>query len=208
MDILRHCIDGLIMGAGLIIAIGAQNAFVLRQGIAREHHLLLAIFCSVSDALLIAAGVLGMGVLFTAHRHLTFAFAIGGTAYLLWFAFTSFRAAYRGNVLNVTGTRAKSSRTKILLTIAALTWLNPHVYIDTVVMLGSFGASRPAFARPFFAAGAICASFIWFFSLAYGGRILAPLFRKPRAWRLLDCAVGILMLYISARMAQFAWSVL
>ncbi|HNX58205.1 MAG TPA: LysE/ArgO family amino acid transporter [Spirochaetota bacterium] len=194
------------MGAGLIIAIGAQNAFVLKQGIAREHHLLLAVFCSVSDAILITAGVLGMGTLFTAHRGFTLAFGAAGAAYLLWFAVNSFRSAFRGEVLDINGSRASKTAAQTLVAVAALTWLNPHVYLDTVVMLGSFGASREPEARPFFAAGAIAASFIWFFSLAYGGRVLGPLFRKPLSWRILDCAVGLLMLYIAARMALFAWN--
>jgi L-lysine exporter family protein LysE/ArgO len=207
MTFIHHYLDGFMIGAGLIIAIGAQNAFVLRQGIMRKHRLALAMFCSFSDALLITAGISGMGVIFTAHKNVTIAFSAAGAAYLLYFAFTSFRSAYRGNTLVADASAKSLPMKKVLITIAALTYLNPHVYLDTVVMLGSFGASRPAAWRPAFALGAISASFAWFFSLAYGAAFLAPVFRSKSAWRILDASIGVLMIYIAFRMAAFAFAV-
>lgn len=194
------------MGAGLIIAIGAQNAFVLKQGILREHHRTLAWICSLSDALLIILGIDGMGFVFTTHPALIKIFSSIGTIYLTYFSLTSFRSAVKGQTLSVEKNGRKTSLKRTVTTILALTYLNPHVYLDTVVMLGSFGASRPVSVRPFFACGAVAASFSWFFSLAYGGRFLAPLFRKPRAWRILDTAIGILMLYIAYSMLMFGWN--
>lgn len=206
MTFLQHYMDGFIIGAGLIIAIGAQNAFVLRQGIIKKHRLKLALFCSLSDALLITAGVSGMGVLFSAQKNLTLAFSLAGAMYLLWFAFTSFRSAFRGNTLDADASQNSRTVKKVLVTIAALTYLNPHVYLDTVVMLGSFGAARPQNYRPAFALGAVSASFAWFFGLAYGAILLAPVFRKKAAWKILDTAIGCLMIYIALRMAMFAFS--
>ena len=196
-------IEGFLMGAGLIVAIGAQNAFVLKQGIRRENRFAIALFCSASDALLISAGIAGMGFVFTAHPLFTKAVAFAGSAYLAWFAFTCFRSACRGGALDVKGDGNAASLRKILLTLAALTYLNPHVYLDTVVMLGSFGAGRASSERVFFGFGAVSASFVWFFSLAYFSRFLAPVFRSERAWRVLDCAIGIVMIYIAVKLVLF-----
>lgn len=198
-------IEGFLTGAGLIVAIGAQNAFVLKQGIRREHRGIIALICSCSDAFLITLGIAGMGVVFTAHPVVTKVVAWSGAIYLLWFAFTCFRSAVRGETLDAGEAAAPSSVKKTVLTLCALTWLNPHVYLDTVVMLGSFGASRPFAERIFFGVGAVSASFVWFFSLSYCSRFLAPLFRKASAWRVFDTAIGCVMLYISAKLAAFGW---
>lgn len=200
---MHGLIEGFLMGTGLIVAIGAQNAFVLKQGIRREHRFVIAIFCSASDALLIAAGIAGMGFVFTSHPLLTKAVAFAGSAYIAWFAFTCFRSAYRGGALDVKGDGNAVSLRKVVLTLAALTYLNPHVYLDTVVMLGSFGAGREFADRIFFGLGAVSASFIWFFSLSYFSRFLAPVFRSERAWRVLDCAIGIVMIYIAVKLVLF-----
>jgi L-lysine exporter family protein LysE/ArgO len=194
------------MGAGLIIAIGAQNAFVLKQGLRREHRAVIAAFCSFSDALLIVLGIAGMGFVFTSHPLVTKAFAFAGCLYLLWFAFTCFRSAYRGGSLNAADGSKGISVKKTVMTLAALTYLNPHVYLDTVVMLGSFGAVRPCAERIFFGLGAVSASFVWFYSLAFLSRFLEPVFRSTRAWRILDCAIGCVMLYIAAKMVLFGLS--
>ena len=191
------------MGAGLIVAIGAQNAFVLKQGLRREHRGFIALFCSASDALLIAAGIAGMGFVFTAHPVLTKIIAFAGSVYLACFAFTCFRSAYRGGALDIKGSGSAASLKKTVLTLIALTYLNPHVYLDTVVMLGSFGAGREAADRIFFGLGAVSASFVWFFSLSYFSRFLAPVFRSERAWRVLDCAIGMVMIYIAAKLVLF-----
>lgn len=203
MHLLSSITEGFITGAGLIIAIGAQNAYVLRQGILGRHRALLAWICSLSDALLITLGISGMGFIFTAHPLFTKWAAYAGALYLLRFAFRSFRSAIKGEALDMDGESSSRGLKETLTTILALTYLNPHVYLDTVVMLGAFGAARPPELRPFFGAGAVAASFAWFFGLAYSGRILAPLFRKQVSWRVLDTCIGFVMLYIASRLFLF-----
>lgn len=207
MQAFNSYIEGFIMGAGLIIAIGAQNAFVLKQGIKMEHRAVIASICALSDAVLITLGIAGMGFLFTKHPFITKCAAFGGSLYLAWFAFRCFRSAFKGESMEITGNGDSTVTLKsAVITTLALTYLNPHVYLDTVVMLGGFGATRPAGLRPFFGFGAVSASFIWFFALAYSGRALAPLFRKEIAWRVLDTAIGIVMVYISYSLVLFGLS--
>ncbi|HPS57538.1 MAG TPA: LysE/ArgO family amino acid transporter [Spirochaetota bacterium] len=205
MQITSSIIEGFITGAGLIIAIGAQNAYVLRQGILGRHRALLAWVCSLSDALLITLGIAGMGFVFTSHPAVTKAAAGAGALYLLWFAFKSFRSAVKGESMDMDDAGGSGGLKESVITIFALTYLNPHVYLDTVVMLGGFGAARPHELQPFFGLGAVAASFAWFFALAYSGRILAPLFRKPLSWRILDTVIGFVMVYIAFRLVLFAY---
>ncbi|HPF07902.1 MAG TPA: LysE/ArgO family amino acid transporter [Spirochaetota bacterium] len=208
MHIFNSFIQGFLMGAGLIIAIGAQNAFVLKQGIKGEHRSVVAWICALSDAVLITAGISGMGYLFTQHTLITKYTAFGGAIYLAWFSFRSFSSALKGESMEISGNGDSSITLKAaVITTLALTYLNPHVYLDTVVMLGGFGASRPSGLRPFFGLGAASASFIWFFSLAFSGRILAPLFRKKISWRILDTGIGIVMAYIAYSLVSFGLSV-
>ena len=204
MQIITSYTEGFIMSAGLIAAIGAQNAYVLRQGIAGQHRAVLAWICSLSDALLITLGITGMGFLFTSHPLATKIMGISGSVYLTWFAFKSFRSAIKGESMSVNGNAEKPDVKNAVITILALTYLNPHVYIDTVVMLGSFGATRTSWLRPFFGLGAITASFIWFFGLAYSGKFLAPLFKKEVSWRILDTSIGLVMVYIAFKLLFFA----
>ncbi len=204
MIILRSMIEGFAMGAGLIIAIGAQNAFVLKQGIRGEHRMVIASICAFSDALLIALGIAGMGILFSSHPLITKAVSFGGAVYLSWFSFKCFRSAVKGEVLDLNGEVFTSIPLKgAVMTTLALTFLNPHVYLDTVVMLGGFGAARSPEIRPFFALGAVTASFVWFFALAFSGRFLAPLFKKQTSWRILDSAIGFLMIYITIKLIYY-----
>lgn len=204
MQITSSIIEGFIMGAGLIIAIGAQNAYVLRQGIAGKHRAILAWICSLSDALLITLGIAGMGFVFTSHPAVTKTAAGAGALYLLWFALKSFRFAVKGESMDMDDADGSCGLKESVITILALTYLNPHVYLDTVVMLGGFGAARPHELRLYFGLGAVAASFAWFFSLAYSGRILAPLFRKRLSWRILDTVIGFVMVYIAFRLILFA----
>lgn len=204
MHITSSIIEGFITGAGLIIAIGAQNAYVLRQGILGHHRAILAWICSLSDALLITLGISGMGFVFTSHPLVTKAASGAGALYLLWFAFRSFRSAVKGESMDIAGGSSTGGLKETVITILALTYLNPHVYLDTVVMLGAFGAARPPELRPFFGLGAVFASFAWFFALAYSGRLLGPLFRKQFSWRVLDTCIGFVMVYIAFRLALFA----
>ncbi|MDO5704463.1 MAG: LysE/ArgO family amino acid transporter [Paracoccus sp. (in: a-proteobacteria)] len=181
---------GLGTGLSLIVAIGAQNAFVLKQGLLRQHVFAVCLFCAVSDALLIAAGVAGAGALAQAVPWFLPLMRWGGAAFLIWYGARAFRAAMTGaSALRAAG--GTGSLGAALATVAALTWLNPHVYLDTVVLLGAVSAR---FAdKTAFAAGAMSGSFLFFFSLGYGARWLAPLFARPRAWQVLDLLIGAVM---------------
>lgn len=199
---MESYLTGLSTGLALIVAIGAQNAFVLRQGIRREYVGLVVLICAVSDLVLIAAGTAGIGALVTNAPWLLVALRWGGVAYLLWFAWGAFRSAGTGGSLTAGGSggAAATSPTRVAVTTASLTWLNPHVYLDTVVMLGSvanqWGALRWAFA-----AGAGCGSIAWFSGLGYGARSLAPVLDRPGTWRVVDVCVGLVMLAVALRLA-------
>jgi L-lysine exporter family protein LysE/ArgO len=188
---------GFRLSLGLILAIGAQNAFVLRQGIRREHVFAVCLFCAVSDAVLIVAGVSGFAAVTGAAPWIGPLLLWGGVAFLVWYGARSFLSAWRGGgALAAAGGGAVSLRTA-LATVAALTWLNPHVYLDTVVFLGSVSAQYPGQALAF-GAGAATGSFAFFFTLGYGARLLAPLFARPGAWRVLDTVIGLTMWSIAA----------
>jgi len=192
-------LPGFLLGSSLIVAIGAQNAFVLRQGVRREHVFAVALVCAVSDAVLIAAGVAGFGALITAVPWLAPVMRFGGAAFLLAYAMRSLWSAWRNTgALNPSDDVPKSLGATII-TCLAFTWLNPHVYLDTVVLLGSVGAQY-AGQRTAFALGAIISSFLFFFSLGYGARLLRPLFANPRAWRVLDALIGITMALLAAKL--------
>jgi len=208
MTVPGSIIEGFLMGAGLVIAIGAQNAFVLKQGIKGEHRAVIAWICSLSDALLIALGIAGMGYVFSAHPLITKTVSLAGALYLAWFSFRSFRSAIKAESMDVNGEPydSLSLRSTVIITLG-LTYLNPHVYLDTVVMLGGFGAARSPEIRPFFGIGAISASFAWFFLLAYSGKIIAPFFKKKSAWRVLDTVIGFVMLYIMVKLILFALNI-
>ncbi|GAW35676.1 arginine exporter protein ArgO [Roseovarius sp. A-2] len=190
---------GFALGFSLILAIGAQNAFVLRQGLRREHVLAVVLVCAISDAMLVAAGVSGFGALAEAVPGLERVMRYGGAAFLLVYGARSFRAAWRGGAALEAGTGAGSLR-RAVLTCLALTWLNPHVYLDTVVLLGSVSAQYEN--RLGFGIGAVCASFVFFFALGYGARLLAPVFRRPVSWRVLDVGVGAVMWAIAASLLK------
>lgn len=188
---------GFALGFSLILAIGAQNAFVLRQGLRRAHVLPVVLVCALSDAVLVTAGVLGFGALARAVPGLEGVMRYGGAAFLIWYGARNFIAAWRGGESLEAGEGAASLR-RALLTCLALTWLNPHVYLDTVVLLGSVSAQYDD--KLGFAAGAVLASFVFFFGLGYGARGLAPLFRRPVSWRVLDAVVGATMWAIALRL--------
>ena len=197
---LTAALAGFRLGLGLIVAIGAQNAFVLRQGIRREHVLAVALFCALSDAVLIALGVSGMGALARLAPWAGEVLRWGGVAFLSWYALRAARAAWRGGATLAAGQGAAVSLRAVMVTVAALTWANPHVWLDTVVLLGAVSAQFPG-AGLAFGIGAATASFAFFFALAYGARLLAPLFARPGAWRLLDALVAAIMASVAARLA-------
>lgn len=188
---------GLGTGLSLILAIGAQNAFVLKQGLMRRHVLAVCLFCAISDAILIAVGVSGMAVAGARLPWLIEAMRWGGVVFLLWYGLRSFRAALAGGETLRPEGRSNGLATT-LAAIAALTWLNPHVWLDTVVLLGAVSAQWPD--RLGFATGAITGSFLFFFALGYGARLLAPVFARPRAWQWLEASVGCVMWAIALRL--------
>jgi len=188
---------GLATSAGLIVAIGAQNAFVLTQGLRREYHWPIAGICSFFDALFITLGIAGMGALVSESPTLLSITQWGGALFLGWYGLRSFRAAFQDNSLK-SESRGIRNLTHAILTTLAITLLNPHVYLDTVVLIGSIGGQQAPDERIWFAAGAISFSFIWFFLLSFGARWLAPLFAKPIAWRILDMSVALMMWSIAA----------
>jgi len=183
---------GFGVGAGLIIAIGAQNAFVLSHGIRKDHEILIPLICSICDAILIILGIYGMGRIVASSPGLSTFTAWGGALFLFWYGLNSFRSAMNPGTLEAD----RSVPGKVGATIATtlgLTLLNPLVYLDTVVLIGSIGSQFTGANRHMFALGALLASFIWFFGLSMGGRFLAPLFQRPLSWRILDSLVCITM---------------
>ena len=190
---------GFVTGLSLIVAIGAQNAFVLRQGIRNEHVLPVVILCAVSDLVLIVAGVAGVGALVTAHPQLMTIARYSGAAFLLAYGLLAARRALQPAVMTP-GDAGSARLPAVLLTCLALTFLNPHVYLDTVVLLGTL-ASQQGEARWRFGAGAAAASLVWFFCLGFGARQLAGLFAKPVTWRILDGVIALTMITLSVSLA-------
>lgn len=193
---LASLIAGLGLGLSLIVAIGAQNAFVLRQGLRSEHVLPVVLVCAASDALLIALGVGGLGVLIEQAGWLLIVASLGGAAFLTWYGVKSALRALRPATLDTDPAGAPISLRTALITALALTWLNPHVYLDTVVLLGSIGATYGD-TRWWFAIGAMAGSIIWFSALGFGSRMLRPLFARPVAWRVLDAIIAVVMIAIA-----------
>lgn len=191
-------LPGFYLGLSLILAIGAQNAFVLRQGLMQAHVFWVCLTCALSDALLITAGVAGFGTLAAALPWLESVMRWFGAAFLLWYGWRHAASAWRGGQsLDAAEDRGGSLRATVLVALA-LTWLNPHVYLDTVVLLGAISAQYP---QPlWFGIGAALASFTFFFSLGYGAAALAPLFARPRAWQVLDVLVGLTMWAIAVKL--------
>ena len=193
--VITDYISGFLLGLSLIIAIGSQNAFVLKQGLKREHIFYICLFCAVSDALLILAGVAGFGAVTTRYPQAVMVAKVAGVIFLVVYGLQSLYASVRrSHALQVEGQIVTSLKKSLLLCLG-FTWLNPHVYLDTLVLVGmvSTGASR----KSVFAAGAVSASFIFFFALGYSARLLKPLFANPKAWNILDAVVGLLMLYLA-----------
>lgn len=197
--ILSAILAGLLSGAALIIAIGAQNAFVLRQGIRREHVLPIVLVCALSDAVLIALGVAGIGTLVTAAPVVLEIVRWAGAAFLLGYAIFAARRAIRPKAL-VAGAGETTTMVTAVLTAVALTWLNPHVYLDTVLLLGSLSTAHGDEGRWWFAAGAILASVVWFTALGFGARLLRRVFERPGAWRVLDLSIAAVMLVLAIRL--------
>jgi len=191
---------GLTIGLSLIIAIGAQNAFVLQQGLRGTHVFAVCLLCAVSDALLILLGVTSFTKIITWLPMLDPVMRYGGAAFLIWYGARSLRSAlYSNTALLVGGTETRRNLTRTLLAGLAITWLNPHVYLDTVVLLGTISTQFPGDERVF-ASGAMTGSFLFFFSLGYGARLLRPVFAQPSAWRILEGIIALVMWAIAAKL--------
>jgi L-lysine exporter family protein LysE/ArgO len=192
-------VAGFALGGSLIVAIGAQNAFVLRQGLRRSHVFAVATTCVLCDLLLIALGAVGFGSLIARFPTITSIAAWAGAAFLIAYGVMAFRSAIRPAVLHAAEARTVFASTgAAVLATLAVSLLNPHVYLDTIVLIGSLAAQYPPQPRALFALGAATASMLWFYALAYGARTLAPLFDRPSAWRVLDTLIGVIMLSIAA----------
>jgi len=189
--VLTTALSGLGFGFSLIVAIGAQNAYVMRQGLRREHIGVVVAICALSDIALISLGAAGVGAVVQAHPAVLVAVTLLGCAVLTWYAIQSLRRAARPEALDADGTGEAAGLATVALTAAGLTWLNPHVYLDTVVLVGSVASTYPA---PWACAlGAMLASVAWFSGLGCGARVLRPLFARPAAWRVFDLAVAAIM---------------
>jgi L-lysine exporter family protein LysE/ArgO len=190
---------GFLTSFALIAAIGAQNAFVLRQGIRGEHVVPVVALCTVSDLVLIVAGIAGVGALISAHPAAVTVARIGGAAFLIGYGLMAARRAWRPSALRPTAD-APARLASVLLTCAALTFLNPHVYLDTVVLLGTV-ANEHADSRWLFGVGAVTASAVWFTGLGLGARQLAGLFARPATWRVLDGVIAVVMVGLGISLA-------
>lgn len=190
--ILNASISGFLLGASLIIAIGAQNAFILRQGLLRRHVFVLCLICALSDAALIALGVGGLGTLIAQAPVMIEAVTIAGALFLAVYAAIAFGRAVHPSAMKAAETKGDGLGAAVAACLA-FTFLNPHVYLDTVVLLGGLSSAYQGSARIAYGAGAALASFVWFFGLGYGARLLEPVFAKPAAWRVLDVIIGVVM---------------
>lgn len=203
--LISAAVEGFLLGASLIIAIGAQNAFVLRQGLARKHVFAVATICTVSDFTLIAAGVGGLGTLVRDAPSIVTGVTLFGAAFLAAYGLLSFRRAFQPEALKPAD-RSTAGLSATILTCLALTFLNPHVYLDTVVLIGALSGRHPGAGALAFGAGAGLASAMWFYGLGYGARLAAPVFARQKAWQILDTSIGVVMLLIAARLVGEAWS--
>lgn len=200
-------LQGFGVSAGLIVAIGAQNAYVLTHSVRRNHHLAIILVCIACECGLISAGVAGVGTAVAANPLFMSLAVWGGAAFLGWYGLGAFRSALRGGSLEIGQAQDRSLRAALLGALA-VTLLNPHAYLDTVVLLGSISGSYQGSSRYLFGAGALSASMTWFLALALLGRVLAPVFRRKSAWRVLDATVGCTMWLIAATLIHQALTTL
>lgn len=196
--------NGLALSLGLIVAIGAQNAFVLRQGLRREHVGAVVLFCALSDAILIAAGVMGMAQLLGERPLLSQALAWAGALFLAVYGWRALQRALQDQRLAADESAPVMTRRAAVAQAAAFTLLNPHVYLDTVMLVGSIGAQQPQGLRGVFIAGASSASILWFVLLGFGARWLAPWFAQPRAWKILDGLIAVTMFVLAGLLVGHA----
>ncbi len=201
---MQALVTGFLTGLSLIVAIGAQNAFVLRQGLARQHVFLVVLVCALSDAFLIALGVLGLGTVIQSLPVLIEVIRWFGVGYLIWFGISSLRRVFKTESLEASDKAAASAKATVLTTLS-LTFLNPHVYLDTVIFIGGL-SHQFGDQTIFFAIGAITASFIWFFGVGFGATKLSPIMAKPIFWKILDGLIALIMFGIALSLAFLDFS--
>ncbi|HIW07387.1 MAG TPA: LysE/ArgO family amino acid transporter [Candidatus Ignatzschineria merdigallinarum] len=195
--------EGVLLSAGLIIAIGAQNAYVLKQGIQNNHVFAVATVCFLCDFILMSLGILGVGTFVAKNQLLQLLLAGGGMLYILWFALQSFLSIRHPQRLELKNTESAGTINMVIVGALAITLLNPHVYLDTVVIIGGIAGTLETEHKPIFLMGVLTSSAIWFYGLAYGARKLAPLFRKPITWQVLNFLIGSMMLFIAYQLGLF-----
>lgn len=199
---LSYYFQGLVLGAAMILPLGPQNAFVMNQGIRRQYPLMVAGLCALSDLVLICAGIFGGSAVLMQSPWLMALVTWGGVAFLLWYGFGALKTACSQQLELANAEVLKQGRWRIIATMLAVTWLNPHVYLDTFVVLGSLGGQLAAEPKRWFALGTISASFIWFFGLALLAAWLAPRLRTARAQRIINVVVGVIMWFIAFQLAK------
>lgn len=204
---ISEILRGALISASLIIAIGAQNLFVLKQGLLRNHIFYVSGICFICDFVLMSIGILGVGTFISTNPLITNILAILGALFLLWYGFKAFKSAIKGtSSMQVQSQNSNdNSLVKVILATLAITLLNPHVYLDTVVIVGGIAGTLSSEQKIAFLIGAVCVSFLWFFSIGYGARLLTPLFKQKRMWVILDCLVGLVMFYIAYRLIMYVY---
>lgn len=190
-------LKGFIVTFSLIVAIGAQNAYLLKLGLLRQHVLKAVLFCIISDFLLISAGVFGLGFFIQGNQLFINSIAIFGILFLSFYAFTSFKSAFKNESLKIDDNVKVNPLKQVLSMLFVFTYLNPHTYLDTVLLIGGIGANVESEFKIIFLFGAVLASATWFILLGFGARVLIPIFKKPITWKILDISIGIFMLFIA-----------
>ena len=192
-------VAGFALGGSLIIAIGAQNAFVIRQGVLNQYVFWICLFCAVSDALLIWGGIYGLSAVLTVVPQLLVILRYGGVIFLLWYGIKAALRALHAQAMQDSAEKAQSIAAAIAL-CAAFTWLNPHVYLDTIVLVGSIANARPVGEQVPFAIGASLASLVWFFAIGYGAKVLRRPLSQPKVWRVIDLAIAAIMFWLAIKL--------
>lgn len=204
---LAHLLKGMFISGSLIVAIGSQNAFVLKQALLRNHIFIVCLICFLCDFVLMSVGVFGVGQAIRTNTTLTILLSLAGTLFLFWYGAMSFWRSFRSNEhmeLSSEGPNRQTSYKKTALATLAVTLLNPHVYLDTVVIVGGYAATLDYVGKAYFLTGALLVSLAWFFALGYGARLLTPVFARPRNWRILEFIIGCIMWYIAYEMGMYA----
>lgn len=197
--------QGFLLSAAMILPIGAQNAFVLQQGSKKQYHLMSASLCALSDVILISGGVFGGSALLSQSEYLLLLITWGGVAFLLWYGWNAFKTAFTKEIALSQHENQVKSRWRVIVTLVAVTWLNPHVYLDTFVVLGSIGGQLTAELRPWFTFGALFASISWFFALSLLAAWFSPILSQVTAQRIINLFVGCVMWFIALQLAAQGW---